>query len=103
VGFTAFQWMSEPGMYSLLMDRVPPAGRSDASAWNVLVCSSSQAIAAALAGVGFVRFDYPAVLMMVAGIALLAGCSFHVLLRRSGREVLCPALTSEMGEVGKPG
>jgi predicted MFS family arabinose efflux permease len=104
VGYTAFQWMSEPGMYSLLMDKLPPADRSDASAWNVLVSSCSQAVAATLAGAAFVRFDYPVVLMMVAGIALLAACSFHLLLRTSGgREVSCRALSSGMGEVRKPG
>lgn len=102
VGYTAFQWMSEPGMYSLLMDRLPPGDRSDASAWNVLVTSSAQAIAATLAGAAFVRFDYPVVLMIVAGIALAAACSFHLLVRGSRREVPCAVLTSRMGEVRKP-
>ncbi len=89
VGFTAFQWMSEPGMYSLLMSRVPAAERSDASAWNVLAVATSQAIAAAMAGTAFVRFGYPVVLMTLAVLALLAACSFWLLLGSPSTEVSC--------------
>ncbi len=89
VGFTAFQWMSEPGMYSLLMDKVPAAERSDASAWNVLVVGSSQAIAAAIAGTAFVGLGYPVVLMTIAAIALLGACSFWLLLGSRSAEVSC--------------
>lgn len=79
--FTAFQWMGEPGMYSLLMAGVPLEERSAASAWNVFVMSSCQAIAAVIAGSAFTRFGYPAVLIATAAFAMLAAYSFWSLLR----------------------
>lgn len=78
--YAALQWMCEPGMYSLLMNSVPEAERSSASALNVLVMSAVQAAAAAAAGISFARFGYPAVLAVIAGIVVLAACSFHLLL-----------------------
>src|SRR4029077_1249391 len=79
--YTTFQWMSEPGMYSLLMNKVTPSHRSGASAMNFLVVSLSQAIAAAAAGASFARFGYPVVLGTIAAIALMAALMFRVLLR----------------------
>jgi len=76
VGFSALQWMNEPGLYSLLMNTVPAEDRSGASASNSLVGSASQAIAATLAGGAFVRYGYPAALRGVAVIALLAASLF---------------------------
>ena len=81
VCYTTFQWMSEPGIYSMLMDQVPVEERSSASAWNALVLSASQALAAACSGVALVRFGYAPVLTAAAGIAALSACSFRVLLR----------------------
>ena len=87
--YTALQWMCEPGMYSLLMGSVPEADRSGASALNVLVMSAVQAAAAAAAGLSFTRFGYPSTLSAIAGIVVLAACSFHVLLsdRRSSSSI----------------
>ena len=79
--YTAFQWMSEPGMYSLLMNKVTPSQRSGASAMNFLVVSLAQAIAAAAAGASFARFGYPVVLGAIAAIALIAALMFRALLR----------------------
>jgi MFS family permease len=80
VGFMAFQWMSEPGMYSLLMNEVTPAERSGASAMNFFVVSASSAVAAFVSGSALTRFGYPVVLAAVAGIALLAAIMFRLLL-----------------------
>jgi predicted MFS family arabinose efflux permease len=80
VGFMAFQWMSEPGMYSLLMNSVTPSERSGASAMNFLVISAAQAVVAFVAGNGFARFGYPAVIGMTAGLALLTALLFRLLL-----------------------
>ncbi len=76
VGFTAFQWMNEPGLYSLLMNMVPAEQRGGASACNSVVMSSSQAIAATLAGGAFVRYGYPSSLRGIAAIALVAATLF---------------------------
>jgi predicted MFS family arabinose efflux permease len=76
VSYTTVQWMSEPGIYSLLMESVPVEERSTASAWNTLVLSASQAVAAACAGAALVRFGYAAVLSVAAAVAFVAACSF---------------------------
>ncbi len=81
IGYTTVQWMSEPGLYSMLMDNVPVEERSSASAWNALVLAASQALAAGCAGVALVRFGYAPVLSAAAGIAALSACSFWLLLR----------------------
>jgi predicted MFS family arabinose efflux permease len=80
VGFMAFQWMSEPGMYSLLMNEVTPAERSGASALNFLVIASANAVAAFAAGGAFARFGYPAVLTATAVVAFIAALLFRLLL-----------------------
>ncbi len=82
-GYMALQWMSEPGMYSLLMSRVTPSEQTGASTLNFLVISLAQAIAAAAAGASFVRFGYPAVLSVTAGLALAAAFLFRMLLGKS--------------------
>jgi predicted MFS family arabinose efflux permease len=79
MAFTAFQWMNEPGLYSLLMDRVPPDQREGAAASNSLVSSASQALAAMLAGAAFARFGYPTPMISIAVIATVAAALFRYL------------------------
>lgn len=78
--YTAFQYMSEPGMYSLLMNRVSPSEQTGASSLNFLVMNVSQAVAAVASGAAFERFGYPVVLAVIAGMAFLAGCAFRLFL-----------------------
>jgi len=85
VGYSAFLWMSEPGMFTLLMNRVEPSERSGASALNLLAMSLSSAMAAALAGASFARYGYPAVLGVTAAVTFCAACLFRLLV---GRELL---------------
>jgi MFS family permease len=80
VGYTALQ-CSEPGMYSLLMNRVPAEERSSASALNCFVMSCSQAIAAAFAGASIARFGYPSLLWVSSATSLAAAYLFWRLLR----------------------
>jgi predicted MFS family arabinose efflux permease len=74
--FSAFEWMNEPGIFTLLMSRVSAGERTGSSALMFLVISVSQAAAAALAGAGFARFGYPAVMFATAGTALIAAALF---------------------------
>ncbi len=83
VCYTGFLWMSEPGMFSLLMSGVAPGERAGASALNFLVISLVQAGAVAATGASFARFGYPAVLGTIAGTALIAAVAFRVLLGRN--------------------
>lgn len=69
---SASQWMSSPGLYSLLMDSVPDNLRSSASSMTIFCNSLLQAAASALVGICFVRYGYSHVLialMLVAGAA----------------------------------
>lgn len=95
LGFSAFHWMGEPGIYSLLMSRVAESERSSASAANTFVISLCQAAASAVAGTAYVDFGYPAVLRVVAGIALIASVALWALLREGphgdGAAVTLPA------------
>jgi MFS family permease len=87
VGYTAFQWMSEPGMFTLLMNQVAASERTGASALNFLVINLSQAVAAMAAGASFARFGYPTVLGVTAGVGLVAACLFRLLLGRDSLPV----------------
>jgi predicted MFS family arabinose efflux permease len=80
--YMAFQWMSEPGIYTLLMNNVRAQERSGASALNFLVVFSSQAVAAATAGAAFTHFGYPAVLAAAAAMAAVSAFLVRVLLPR---------------------
>lgn len=78
--FTSFQYMSEPGMFTLLMDKAASHERAGASSLFLLVMFSSQAVAAPLAGIVVMRFGYPVLLAAAAAMALLAAVVFRALL-----------------------
>jgi MFS family permease len=83
--YASFQYMSEPGAYSLLMSRVSEEERNGASALNFVVLFGSQAIAAAVAGAAITKVGYAPVLFTAATIALLAALAFRCLLREPSR------------------
>ena len=68
--YTAVQYMSEPGMYTFLMDAVPAGERSAASALNFFVAFAANAVAAAVAGAVITRFGYTPLLL---GASLICG------------------------------
>jgi MFS family permease len=70
--YMAVQYMNEPGIFSLLMDRIPLSQRSSASASTFFVTSACQAVASASVGAAIVRFGYSAVLLGIACLALTA-------------------------------
>jgi MFS family permease len=84
--YSGFQWMSEPGMYTLLMSRVEEGERAGASALNLLTISSSRAIAAAAAGVAFTRFGYSAGMTAVVAAIFASGVLFRILLSTETRK-----------------
>ncbi|MEO8657526.1 MAG: MFS transporter [Bryobacteraceae bacterium] len=81
VAYMAIQYMSEPGMFTLLMNQVPPGERSGASALNLFVMYGGQALAAAAAGLMVAKFGYSLPLTIAAAIALSAAICFALLLR----------------------
>jgi MFS family permease len=80
--YTTSQCMTEPGMFTLLMDGVPAEERSAASALNFLVTFAAQAVVAAIAGRMLAHFGYPPVLVAAAVICALAALLFRVLLAK---------------------
>jgi predicted MFS family arabinose efflux permease len=71
------QVMCEPGIFSLLMDRVKPDERVGASGLNSVTMFGAQALAATGAGWAFVHFGYQATLSAAAGLALLSAWLFR--------------------------
>ena len=74
--FCGFQFMSGPGIYCLLMDRIPDYERSTASALQNMSGALCQAGTAALTGTCIVRFGYQPVLLANAGVAVIAALLF---------------------------
>ena len=86
IGYMSFQWMSEPGLNTLLMNRVAERERTGASALNYVVAFGAQALAAYAGGVMFSRLGYGPALAAAAALGLLAAALFLLLLRdRSDR------------------
>ncbi len=80
IAYMACQWMSEPGLQTLLMNQVTERERGGASAVSNLVAFSAQALAAWAAGTLVVRSGYGAVLAGAAGLAMAAAGLFQLLL-----------------------
>lgn len=80
VGYMASQYMSEPGMFTMLMEGVPAAERSSASSLNFLVTFTGQAIAAACAGRLLHQFGYAPVMIGAAIMCAFAALLFRTLL-----------------------
>jgi len=75
--YVIFQYMSEPGVFALLMNSVPVAQRAGVSALNMIVIFASQAAAASVAGVLITRFGYPPVLTAASLICVAAALLFR--------------------------
>jgi len=80
LAFAAFQWMSSPGLYSLLMNETPEAERSTAAASTMFVNSLASAAATAGAGVLFTQYGYTRVLLALAVSAGAAALVCRLLL-----------------------
>ncbi|HYL75281.1 MAG TPA: MFS transporter [Bryobacteraceae bacterium] len=79
-GYMMSQYMSEPGMFTLLMESVRVGERNSASSLNFLVTFSGQAIAAAAAGRLLEHFGYPPVMIGAALMCVVAALLFRALL-----------------------
>jgi predicted MFS family arabinose efflux permease len=77
--YMASQYMSEPGLFALLMNSVPAPDRAGISAFNMMVVFGAQAASAAAAGVLITRFGYPPVLIGASLICATAALMFRAL------------------------
>lgn len=100
IGYMAFQWMSEPGMNTLMMNQVGERERSGAAALAYLVAFSAQALAAFGAGALLPRAGYGLVIGGAAVLALMAAGLLRVWLapaRRSAQSQQAPAAANVPG------
>jgi MFS family permease len=74
--YFAAQFMCGPGIYQMLMEHVPEAERSSASALQNLCGALCQAGAAALTGMCIVAYGYHALMFANAGVAVIAALLF---------------------------
>lgn len=79
LAYNALQFMCGPGIYNLLMSRIPEAERSTASALQNLSGALCQAGTAAITGSCIVSFGYRPVLLGNAAVALIAASLFFKL------------------------
>ena len=79
LAYNTAQFMCEPGIYNLLMNRIPAEERSTASALQNLSSALCQAGTAAVTGSCIVLFGYHPVLLANAAFALLAAILFLAL------------------------
>jgi MFS family permease len=86
VFYMASQYMSEPGLYSYLMDVVAARDRGGASALNFVVAFGAQAIAAAVAGAFIYRLGYSPVLLLAAVVCAVAALMFGLLREKPAPE-----------------
>ncbi len=81
IAFMVFQFMSEPGIYTLLMGRVRPEEHGGASALNSMAAFGAHALSALLAGAMYVRFGYPVVIAVISALVMISAFLFRHLLR----------------------
>ncbi len=87
MAFSAMQWMSSPGLYNLLMSGVRDEDRSIASSMTMFCNAVLQSGATALAGILFVRFGYPHVMVGIAVLAALAAGVFRTIVGPVARPI----------------
>jgi MFS family permease len=76
VAYMSFQYMSDPGTNTLLMNQVEPARRSGAAALSFLVAFLAQALAASAAGTVVAHYGYPPMLLGATMLAVVAAWLF---------------------------
>ena len=87
LSFSAAQWMSSPGIYNLLMSKVPDDERSSASAMTMFCNALLGSCATAGAGILFAQLGYPRVLVGVSALALIAALLFKLMVAPTDRRM----------------
>jgi len=75
--YMAFQYMTDPGINTLLMDRVREQERGGAVALMMLVSFGAQFVSSLAGGGSIARFGYSKVLACAAGLAAVAAVAFR--------------------------
>src|SRR4029077_19133805 len=80
--YSLFQYMNEPGVYTLLMNNVAPEEQSSAAAWNFFVICAAQSAAALIAGMLIGRLGYPVILSSAAALMAVSGVALYFSVRQ---------------------
>ncbi len=80
--FSIFQYMNEPGIYTLLMNNVAPEEQSSASAWNFFVVCAAQSAAALIGGILLPRLGYPLMLNSAAALMAVSAVALYLSVRQ---------------------
>ncbi|MEO8025563.1 MAG: MFS transporter [Bryobacteraceae bacterium] len=86
--YMMFQFMSEPGLFTMLTNNVNAANHSGASARYFFFAHGAQALAAAAAGKAILQFGYPPTLVVAAVFVLISAVLFRTLVA-SKRQTSC--------------
>ena len=97
LAFASLQFMSGPGIYSLLMSRLPDECRSTASAIQNMTGALAQAGVAVITGIMLVKYGYPRVLTCNAGVAAAAALLLILLLGSVNHQLTPSAQVAETG------
>jgi predicted MFS family arabinose efflux permease len=97
LGYMSVQFMSGPGIYTLLMSQLPDEERGSASAVQNIAGSLSNAAAAVITGSMLVKVGYASVFTGIAVIAVLAALLFLVLLGQGVRQPVALIQGAEAG------
>jgi MFS family permease len=90
--FSAVQWMSSPGLYSLLMSRTPDSERGTAAAMTLFCSAVVSSAATAGSGALLVRVGYPPVLLAIATLAVTVALVMRLVIVPQANEL--PVLTA---------
>ncbi len=85
--YMSLQYMSEPGLFTMLMERVRPGERSGASALYFVVISLMGSLSALASGSAIARFGYPRVLIVSAALATVAALLFRILVPKKDSSI----------------
>ncbi len=92
--YMAFQWMSEPGLSTLLMNGVTERERSGAAAVNYLVMFGAVAISQSAGGALLARYGYGPTLACSAALALVAAGAMERLMGERQRTTFAAHATA---------
>jgi MFS family permease len=79
MAYTSCQWMTDPGVNTLLMDSVHEQERTGAAALMMLVSFAAQLVASFAGGAAIAKFGYSSILACSAGLAAVAAAAFRTL------------------------
>jgi predicted MFS family arabinose efflux permease len=102
MAYTACQWMTDPGINTLLMGRVREQERTGVAALMMLVSFAAQLVSSLVGGKSIAKFGYSAVLACAAGLAAVAAVAFTALRDGEAAPPVSPPLPVPRNTAAEP-